>query len=664
MAEVKGVSISATTVQSLKSEIKSLKDEISALILVDGDYQKKATELTAKQLELSKATEVTKGAVIGVEKSYAQLVAQTNALRKEWRSVDMGSERFKELSEQINANNNRLKEMDKSIGDNFRNVGNYTEGFSQALSTLGSKFPSVQQGIMGVQKGFTLLSANPVLGTFTLIVTIIQKVVAVMKQSEEGTKALSKIMGVFDGVLTMVTKGFEFLGKGIAWVAEKITDLTKKWFKGNKVIEDNVTIQQKQIELEELHRKNIVESAKIENEISDLRAKASDKIKYSAKERVDFLEKAVAKELQLSRKAQDEAQKEYELIVLKNAQTKSGTKDLEAEARAQAKVIQMQTEYNKKMREYNAQLTEARNALKKTARAQAGAQAGATSVSFLGDIDQTEKELEQLVRTTTQMQIEGLKEQTAERLRYAELDVQSESEKAKAIFDIQQQALLDEYALLVQGLDNKLLVDDEKIKAEKRLAQITRDLAFNTAQEEQRLSAETAEKKKKNQENAIRVSLAGANAMSSILGSVADMYEEQGEANAKSAQRAKNLRISGATIDMLSGITAAMSGLFTTKSGPWDIALAAIQAATIAATGIANISKIKNTDVSGNSAGGGASSAIVSAPAVVQQVPLTRTLTGVAEAEDLNKSQRVYVVYDDIAEAGRKTEVTEQESTF
>jgi len=43
---------------------------------------------------------------------------------------------------------------------------------------------------------------------------------------------------------------------------------------------------------------------------------------------------------------------------------------------------------------------------------------------------------------------------------------------------------------------------------------------------------------------------------------------------------------------MLVGITAAISGLFTTKSGPWDIALAAIQAAAIAASGIANITQI------------------------------------------------------------------------
>ena len=676
MAEVKGVSVSATTVQSLKTEIKSLKDEISALILVDADYQKQAAELTEKQLQLSKATEVTKGAVIGLDNSYAQLVAQTNALRKEWRSVDMGSERFKELSKQINENNNRLKEMDKEIGDNFRNVGNYTEGFTKAFELLGSKFPSVQQGIMGVRNGFNLLNANPIIGTFTLIVTLIQKVVSVMKQSEEGTKALAKVMGVLDGVMTLVTKGLEFLGEGIAWVVEKITDLTAKWFKQNTVIADNVAIQEKQIELEKFHRENLVKSAQLEYEISELRAKSADKIKYTAKERIAFLEEAKNKELKLSKMAQEEAQKEYDLIVLKNEQTKSGTRDLEAEANAQAKVIRTKTEYNKKLREYNAQLTEAKNQLKRdskvtiTAEVDVKTKSGATiaqSIVSDEDIAEVEKELEEIPLRANEALRKGLEKETAERMRYAELGVQTESDKAKAIFDIQQQSLFEERALLMQGLADKLFVGEEYIKAEERVAQITRDIAYNTAKEEQRLSKETAKKREADQKSAVSVALASGQAISSILGSVADMYEAEGEANVKATKKAKNLRIAGATMDMLGGIVSAWtSALNPTNAGMtiWgQIAMATLTSATMLATGIANIAKIKQTDVSGSSSGGGVG-ATVSAPAIVQQVPVTRTLTGVAEEEKLNQSQRVYVVYDDIAEVGRKVEVTEDESTF
>lgn len=663
MAEVKGVSISATTVQSLKAEIKSLKDEISALILVDANYQKQAMQLTEKQLQLSKATEVTKGAVIGVEKSYAQLVAQTNALRKEWRSVEMGSDRFKELSSLINENNNRLKEMDKTIGDNFRNVGNYAEGFSQALGTLGGQFPSVQNGIMGVQKGFNLLNTNPILATFTAIVLVIQKVINVMKQSESGTQSLATVMGAFDGVLTLVTKGFEFLGKGIAWVVEKVTDLTAKWFGQNTAINENVAIQKEQIALDKLKRENLVKEAQLEYEISELRAKSADKIKYSAKERIAFLEQAMNKELELSKMAQEEAQKEYDLIVLKNKQTESGTKDLDAEAQALANVTRAQTEYNKKIREYNAQLTEAKVSMGIKIKPSDGVvvegkvkvKTTDVDIDFSEDLSGVEAELAEIPLKANEALRKGLEQDTAERLRYAEL-------YGEETYNIQQQSLLNEMALLQQGLDSAVFYGDERIKAEERVAQIERDIAYNTAKYQ-------TEQRKKATDTAVAVTVAGAQAMSGVLGSIADMYEQEGEQNEKATKKAKNLRIAGATMDMLGGLVSAWtSALNPANAGLTifgQIAMATLTSATILASGIANIAKIRNTDTSGNSAsGGGGVGAVVNPPAIVQQVPVTRTLTGVAEEERLNQAQRVYVVYDDIAQVGRKVEVTENEATF
>lgn len=254
--------------------------------------------------------------------------------------------------------------------------------------------------------------------------------------------------------------------------------------------------------------------------------------------------------------------------------------------------------------------------------------------------------------------IEAVKQAEAEKLRYANISKDTEKERAKAIYDIKQQSLFEEAAILRQGLESGVLYGEQRVEAEERIAQIERDIAYNTAEykiEQNQRAASTI----------VRVLSSSANAMGNILGSIADMYEQEGEANQEAMEKAKNLRIAGATMDMLGGVVAALSGLFTTKSGPWDIVLAGIQAATILASGIANITKIKQTDVSGKTSGGtSGTSAIVSAPAIVQQVPITRTLTGVAEEERLNQASRVYVVYDDIAQVGRKVEVTETETTF
>ena len=80
-----------------------------------------------------------------------------------------------------------------------------------------------------------------------------------------------------------------------------------------------------------------------------------------------------------------------------------------------------------------------------------------------------------------------------------------------------------------------------------------------------------------------------------ITGILDDVASSQDTSNKEGFEKSKKLQIASATIQMLTGIATAMSGVFTTKTGPWDIALAAIQAGSIAASGIMNINKIKQT---------------------------------------------------------------------
>lgn len=265
----------------------------------------------------------------------------------------------------------------------------------------------------------------------------------------------------------------------------------------------------------------------------------------------------------------------------------------------------------------------------------------------------------------TEVKATNLKATEAER--YANLLISNEGKLRERLFSIKQSALNDELSILQKSLQNDKIQGEERIAIAERVAQIQRDLAFNTAEYEKKVSNEATEKKNANTQSALQVASASASAMSSILGSIADMYEAEGEQNEQATKKAKNLRIAGATMDMLGGLVSAWtSALNPANSGLtiWgQIAMATLTSATILASGIANIQKIKNTDTSGNSSGGGIG-ASVSAPAIVQQVPVTRTLTGVAEEQRLNEGQRVYVVYDDIAQAGRKVDVTESEATF
>lgn len=128
-------------------------------------------------------------------------------------------------------------------------------------------------------------------------------------------------------------------------------------------------------------------------------------------------------------------------------------------------------------------------------------------------------------------------------------------------------------------------------------------------------------------------------------------------------ERNKKMQTANAIIQMLVGVTTALSGAFTTKSGPWDWVLAGIQAATIAATGGIQINQIKNTTFDG-----GGSAGAVATPNInlAESMPIqyTRELLTDSETTNLNKEQRVIVLESDISTVQRKVEVTEANSNF
>lgn len=161
-----------------------------------------------------------------------------------------------------------------------------------------------------------------------------------------------------------------------------------------------------------------------------------------------------------------------------------------------------------------------------------------------------------------------------------------------------------------------------------------------------------------------------AGATSSILGSLADIYESSTDASEKETKKAKALRIAAATIDMLQGAVTAFSTAQSLGPIAGPIVGAANSAAVIAA-GMANIAKIKNTQVSKNGASTPATASVpatVNAPVQEYTPPeQARTITSASEEDRLNRMAdptRVYILQSDIEAAGRASKVQVDESTF
>ena len=133
-------------------------------------------------------------------------------------------------------------------------------------------------------------------------------------------------------------------------------------------------------------------------------------------------------------------------------------------------------------------------------------------------------------------------------------------------------------------------------------------------------------------------------------------------------ERNKKMQISAAVMNMLGGVVAAISSCWS-PANAWQTSIgqavtAALTAASIIATGTAQIASISKQKF-GSTSGIGSSRAAVrpSATALSSPVQYTRDVQG-AEIAGTLRDTRVYVTETDITDTQRKVNLAESESTF
>lgn len=184
-----------------------------------------------------------------------------------------------------------------------------------------------------------------------------------------------------------------------------------------------------------------------------------------------------------------------------------------------------------------------------------------------------------------------------------------------------------------------------------------------------RLAAEKAytESKKDLVSQQLSLMQKAASSTSSIIGSIADLYEADTENSEKNANKIKALRIASATVDTISGAVGAFMQAVQTIPPPYGQILGAIEAAAVTAAGVANIAKMKSTKVS-TGAGASASPAVTApAPTLSARVSNVRTITSASEEDRLNRmarDQRVYILADDIQASQNQIKTQVAETSF
>lgn len=220
------------TIGDLKREISDYKKQLNELSVTDDNYAETVFNLTTAQNELriamnggAKSMEQLEADAKGLGTSYNSLVNQMANLKKAWRSTTDEATR-KSLGEEILKVNNRLKEMDASTGNFQRNVGNYTQGVSDALKDLQRDIPDVfgtaKKGIKGVSDGLALMGKQPILQIVFLLSTVISKIADELKENETAMEAIRKVGKALQPVMDAVSQA-------VQWLADKLGEAAD-WF--------------------------------------------------------------------------------------------------------------------------------------------------------------------------------------------------------------------------------------------------------------------------------------------------------------------------------------------------------------------------------------------------------------------------------------------------
>lgn len=253
---------------------------------------------------------------------------------------------YADLQKQLEATQGRMGEL--------KNAG---KSLSGQLSSIPGPAGSVVQGVMGINTAFKTLLANPIMAIIAAIVAVFMALYNALKSSEEATNKLNAIMAplgaIMDAILNVIQKCvgaiLDFVSaviNGLMKALEKLPFVGKHFKELNEYSREAIKLEESKQALAKRERTATVENAKIERDVSELRNKAKQKDLFSEKERIKFLEDAIA----LERKRADETlalAKER----LRIAQTEADRAD--NDAATNDKLAQMKAELYNAEKEYH-----------------------------------------------------------------------------------------------------------------------------------------------------------------------------------------------------------------------------------------------------------------------------------------------------------------------
>ena len=557
-------------------------------------YSRQVQELSKEIQNNIKMDTEKQGSLRALRAELSNVTKQYDELSEEERRAAKGLE----LQNKINAITADLKSSEQETGRFYRNVGNYANGFIEAFTRMGGSMGNLQAPIGVVKNGFMAISSTPIIAILGALVTIIQKVIQNLKSSEASMQAVTAALAPLNAGSRLLTKVMQGLGTVIVKVVETLT----KWADKLGLITEEMKVEQQlakdEIALQMREREVMEQNAESQLKISQLKAKAADKSTYSAKERLAFLQEALAEEDAIAKRELETAQERLRILEEQSKLAENSKEENDALAQARVNALRAEQAYFDKSRELTAQMVEAKNAIAAEDKAAAEARKAAADA----EIEAAERQLQALVEAEAHA-----------------LDIKTREIEAR--LKLVEEGSLREYQLQQELLAAQLEADLKRLEAEEgtdeliklrreeylqEMAQLdeqweaeTMAIADEILQEglnaifaEQEARKQAFDQMKQQEEEKQQLAQDTASAFAGVAGSIAGMLQTFAEENQEMAKMAKILALAQIAIETgvatAKGISSAMSIGF-----PQNLAAIATTIATVISGMTSAISTVK-----------------------------------------------------------------------
>ena len=206
---------SANTLNNLSARIKELKSSMGDLDIASEEYREVSEDIN--RLENTKRNAI-RGVTAAVDGSYNAYSKELSILQKHRKTLKEGTDEYKEMTKRVAELQDKLKEMDAEVGTHTRNVGNYSSAFSGLQNSVNQVTRELPVLTMGADRFFLAISNN--------LPILYDNIRAYKAMATEGKTNVS-VLGALGKALfswnTLITVGItlltQFGGKIVDWIS-------------------------------------------------------------------------------------------------------------------------------------------------------------------------------------------------------------------------------------------------------------------------------------------------------------------------------------------------------------------------------------------------------------------------------------------------------------